>query len=152
VPEGANTAQIQKTDEVLERSKQLRDDAHNGKGDCASNRKLSYMPADDVRFFKDNGIKYNTAGSDTLHYDYEWDENIKNLETYKASLPAPYDAKDFDVITASLQARLDSLGTDTQQKMVFVQDYMGQYNSYLQGGNSVIQQSNQTLSELAKAR
>jgi hypothetical protein len=36
--------------------------------------------------------------------------------------------------------------------MVFVQDFMGQYNSYLQGANSVIQQSNQTLAELAKAR
>jgi hypothetical protein len=36
--------------------------------------------------------------------------------------------------------------------MVFVQDYMGQYNSYLQGANSVIQQSNQTLAELARAR
>jgi hypothetical protein len=47
---------------------------------------------------------------------------------------------------------MDALGTDTQQKMVFVQDYMGQYNSYLQGANSVIQQSNQTLGELARAR
>jgi hypothetical protein len=36
--------------------------------------------------------------------------------------------------------------------MVFVQDFMGQYNSYLQGSNSVIQQSNQTLAELARAR
>jgi hypothetical protein len=59
---------------------------------------------------------------------------------------------EWDIVITSLQAKLDSLGTDTQQKMVFVQDFMGQYNSYLQGANSVIQQSNQTLSELAKAR
>lgn len=29
---------------------------------------------------------------------------------------------------------------------------MGQYNSYLQGANSVIQQASQTLAELARAR
>ena len=46
----------------------------------------------------------------------------------------------------------DQLGTDTQQLMVFVQDYMGQYNSYLQGANSAIQQGNQTLQALATGR
>jgi pantothenate kinase-related protein Tda10 len=52
----------------------------------------------------------------------------------------------------SLKAHLDQLGTNTQQKMVFVQDFMGQYNSYLQGANSAIQQSNQTLADLARLR
>jgi hypothetical protein len=33
-----------------------------------------------------------------------------------------------------------------------LQDFMGKYNSYLQRANSVIQQSNQTLGELARAR
>jgi pantothenate kinase-related protein Tda10 len=76
-----------------------------------------------------NQLAYDKTGDDRWHSKDEW-----------------------DVAITSLQARMDSLGTDTQQKMVFVQDYMGQYNSYLQGANSVIQQSNQTLAELARAR
>ena len=57
-----------------------------------------------------------------------------------------------ELIIASLQGHLDQLGSNTQQLMVFVQDFMGQYNSYLQGSNSAIQQGNQTLAELARVR
>jgi hypothetical protein len=32
-----------------------------------------------------------------------------------------------------------------------VQDFMGQYNSYLQGSNSTLQKGEQTLAEVAKA-
>jgi ABC-type phosphate transport system auxiliary subunit len=79
-------------------------------------------------YFRENGLAMGST-DDRWNSKGEWDVNI-----------------------ASLQAKLDSLGTDTQQKMVFVQDFMGQYNSYLQGANSVIQQSNQTLGELARSR
>jgi hypothetical protein len=36
--------------------------------------------------------------------------------------------------------------------MVFIQDFMGQYNSYLSGANSAVQSSNQTLQTLATGR
>jgi glucan biosynthesis protein len=62
------------------------------------------------------------------------------------------DKAGWEVTITSLQARLDALGNDTQQKMVYVQDYMGQYNSYLQGANSSIQQGSQTLGQLAKVQ
>ena len=42
--------------------------------------------------------------------------------------------------------------TNTQQEMVYVQDYMGQYNSYLQGANTQIANSNQTLTNLARGQ
>jgi hypothetical protein len=35
--------------------------------------------------------------------------------------------------------------------MVFVQDFMGQYNSYLSGANDSIKQAVQLLRELAKS-
>jgi len=57
-----------------------------------------------------------------------------------------------DILIESLQAKLDTIGTDTQQQMIYVQDFMGQYNSYLTGSNSIIQQANTTLGELARAR
>jgi hypothetical protein len=36
--------------------------------------------------------------------------------------------------------------------MVFLQDFMGQYNSYLTGANSAIQQSNQTLGTIVRGQ
>jgi hypothetical protein len=85
-----------------------------------------------------------------------WGGQVKDYMTqHKLTYPdkTHMSAKeDWEVVITSLQAHLDQLGSDTQQKMVFVQDFMGQYNSYLQGANSSIQQSNQTTAELARAR
>ena len=88
---------------------------------------------------------------------YAIQQNIINLKAENVKLQTAIDKPSFtnaewDVAINSLKAQLDQLGTDTQQKMVFVQDFMGQYNSYLQGANSAIQQSNQTLAELARVR
>ena len=58
----------------------------------------------------------------------------------------------WDVLITSLESRLEELGTNTQQEMVYIQDYMGQYNSYLQGANTQISNSNQTLTSLAKGQ
>jgi hypothetical protein len=87
------------------------------------------MPKAMQDYMDKNDLKYDTTGDDNIHNKDEW-----------------------EVAVQSLKAKLDELGSDTQQKMVFVQDFMGQYNSYLQGANSAIQQSNQTLSELARVR
>ena len=118
---------------MLQQARQLQADAKTS-GGCTT------MPTDMRAYMDTNGLARDTtdstlasgssaADADDLHNKDEW-----------------------EVAITSLQARMDSLGTDTQQKMVYVQDFMGQYNSYLQGANSVIQQSNQTLAELARAR
>jgi hypothetical protein len=125
---------IQKTQEeqklvagLLQTARQRQANAKTG-GEGCSDGVNTQMPADMKAYMLANGLARGSTDDD-WNSKGEWDVNI-----------------------ASLQARLDSLGTDTQQKMVFVQDYMGQYNSYLQGANSVIQQSNQTLSALAQTR
>ena len=87
------------------------------------------MPSDVKAYMDKNGLAYDTKGNDDKHNKDEW-----------------------EVAITSLKAHQDKLGSNTQQLMVFVQDYMGQYNSYLQGSNSAIQQGNQTLGELAKVR
>ena len=89
----------------------------------------SYMPSDVKAYMDKNGLAYDTKGNDDKHNKDEW-----------------------EVAITSLKAHQDKLGSNTQQLMVFVQDYMGQYNSYLQGSNSAIQQGNQTLGELARVR
>ena len=84
-----------------------------------------------VKYYKDNGLSYDTKGgpTDYRHDKNEWEYNIKSLTIYQ-----------------------ETLGTNTQQMMVYVQDFMGQYNSYLTGANSCIQQANQTLAAIARGQ
>ena len=63
-----------------------------------------------------------------------------------------HSAEEWELAITSLESRLEELGTNTQQEMVYIQDYMGQYNSYLQGANTQISNSNQTLTSLAKGQ
>ena len=58
----------------------------------------------------------------------------------------------WDVAIQSLQAYQETIGTDIQTKMVYVQDFMGQYNSYTQGANSAIQSGMQTLTAVARGQ
>ena len=143
-------ATVDQAKEVLARCEKLRQDAVDGKGNCPWDKKASMMTAEDEKFLKDHGIKFDTTGNDRAHNPTEWSYNIGQIKEYISSHTPK--AEDYDTVLQSLQAKQDSLGSNTQQLMVFVQDYMGQYNSYLQGGNSVIQQANQTLAELAKVR
>lgn len=115
--------------EMIKRAMELQNEA-KAKGEDA----CTEMPADMVAYFKKHDItpEQTTAGdgpADNWHNKDEWDYNIQQLTALR-----------------------DQLGTDTQQLMVFVQDFMGQYNSYIQGANSAIQQGNQTLQTLATVR
>ncbi len=84
----------------------------------------------DIKNYMDkNGLAYDTAGNDWIHTDEEW-----------------------DVAITSMQGHLEQLGTNTQQLMVLVNDYMGQYNSYLQGANTSISQSTQVLQAIARGQ
>jgi len=80
-----------------------------------------------IEYMDKNNLAYDKAGGDYIHTEEEWDVAITALESH-----------------------LEQLGTSTQQEMVYVQDFMGQYNSYLQGANTQIANSNQTLTSLAK--
>ena len=82
-----------------------------------------------VKYMDEHGLAYDKTGKDHMHSADEW-----------------------DVAIASLESRLEELGTDTQEQMVYIQDYMGQYNSYLQGANTQISNSNQTLTSLARGQ
>ena len=82
-----------------------------------------------VKYMDERGLAYDKTGDDHMHTEEEW-----------------------DVAITALEGRLEELGTNTQQEMVYIQDYMGQYNSYLQGANTQISNSNQTLTSLARGQ
>lgn len=54
-----------------------------------------------------------------------------------------------DLIMMS-EMRQQQVGMESQMAMVNLQDYAGQYNSYLEGANTQISNANQTLTSLAK--
>ncbi|MBQ9275276.1 MAG: hypothetical protein IJ228_10710 [Succinivibrio sp.] len=60
--------------------------------------------------------------------------------------------KRLDSLLEILKSKQEQCGTDIQQKMVFVQDWIGQYNAYQQGASTAISQANQTLSSLARGQ
>jgi len=119
---------IEKSQEEQKQVSQMLQQARQAQAE-ATDKNATAMTQEMQDYMDKNNLAYDKAGNDNLHYKDQWEVAIN-----------------------SLKAHLDQLGTNTQQKMVFVQDYMGQYNSYLQGANSAIQQSNQTLAELARVR
>ena len=117
-------AEQQEVADMLNQARQLQADAKSG-GDKAQ----TTMPKEMAAYMDANGLAYDKTGGDLNMTADEW-----------------------EVAITSLKAQQDQLGTNTQQMMVYIQDFMGQYNSYLQGANSSVQQSNQTLAELARLR
>jgi hypothetical protein len=91
------------------------------------NGKATTMPDDMVKYFNQHGLSYDTTGNDKIHNKDEWDYNLKSLTNYQ-----------------------EQIGNKTQTLMVYLQDFMGQYNSYLQGANTQIANANQTLTNLAR--
>ena len=87
------------------------------------------MSEEMCKYFTDNGLTWHSKGGDKSHTKDEWDFNIKSLTNFQ-----------------------ETIGNNTSQLMVYVQDFMGQYNSYLTGANSAIQQANQTLGTILRGQ
>ncbi|MDD2966854.1 MAG: hypothetical protein PHN64_05105 [Desulfovibrionaceae bacterium] len=104
--------------EMISRARELQNKAKADGG-------TTEMPADMVKYFNDNGLAIESTGDDNLHNKDEWDYNLKSLTNFQ-----------------------EQIGTKTQTLMVYLQDFIGQYNSYLQGANTAIKDSNQTLQSI----
>ena len=113
--------------EMIEMARELQNKAENGEGDCSWDKNASVMPQEMKEYFDANGLKYDSDGNDLVHNKDEWEFNIKSLTNYQ-----------------------ETLGTSTQTDMVYLQDFMSQYNGFLQGANSAIQDSNDTLTTILR--
>ncbi len=94
--------------------------------EAAKNSSATTMPQEMIDFYKEKGLSFDLTGTYNTHSHGEWDYNIKSLTNYQ-----------------------EQLGTSTQTDMVYLQDFMGQFNSFLQGANKAISDSNQTLQSIA---
>ncbi len=100
--------------------------ARQAKNSAESTESETEIPGDMAQYMRNNSLSY---GSDTLLSAEEWSAAI-----------------------AALTSRLEQLGAQTQQQMIYMQDFLGQYNSYLNGANQHIPTSNQTLTSLARGQ
>ena len=131
----------------------------NSSGECES----TMMSTEMENYFKSKGLAYDDAGKSRRQNADEWNEAILSLEgrkTYlevydmcqKYDIDLPMDGdlttERIDTIIASLESAQEEVGSDIQQQMVFIQDYMGQYNSYTQGSSSAISDANDTLKSI----
>ena len=82
------------------------------------------MPEDMLSFMRDRGLAY----CEPKDFDC-WAYNIESLTVYQ-----------------------DGLASQTQSLMVNLQDFIGQYNSYLQGASSSVNSASDTLVAIAASR
>ena len=117
--------------EMIEIARQLQQAAKNGTGDCSWDSHASVMPQEMVDFFNERGLSFDTCGGegDYVHNEDEWDYNLKSLTNYQ-----------------------EQVGNKTQTLMIYLQDFIGQYNSYQEGAMSAISSANQTLTSIARGQ
>ena len=97
--------------------------------DAKRTGKPTTMPPEMIKYYKDHGLSYDMTGKEETHNADEWDYNLKSLTNYQ-----------------------EQIGNSVQTKMVYLQDFIGQYNSYLQGANTQIANANQVLTNLARGQ
>ena len=121
--------QIEKAQEEQKAVAQMISDARKLQEQAEESGNCTTMSNEMKEWMDKRGLAIHTAGSDQLHNKDEWAYNIQSLTDYQ-----------------------QSISNDTQTMMVYLQDFIGQYNSYLQGANSAVQQGNQTLQAIATGR
>ena len=81
------------------------------------------------KFFTDRGLSFDQTGNNNTHNADEWDYNLKSLTNYQ-----------------------EQIGNKTQTLMIYLQDFIGQYNSYQEGAMSAISAATQTLRSIARGQ
>ena len=103
--------------------------ARKQQNEAKSDGKCTDMPPEMVKFFEQRGLSWETTGNDKEHNADEWDYNLKSLTNYQ-----------------------EQIGNKTQTLMIYLQDFIGQYNSYQEGAMSAISAATQTLRSIAKGQ
>ena len=79
--------------------------------------------------------------------------NMVSLTTRRGTITCiPQTNGTWDVAITALEGRLEELGSNTQQEMVYLQANMGQNSYNMQGAKTQIANSNQTLTSLARGQ
>jgi hypothetical protein len=121
--------QIEGIQEEQKKCAEMIELARKQQNEAKTNGGTTTMSKEMKDFFTERGLSWETTGSDDKHKADEWDYNLKSLTNYQ-----------------------EQIGNKTQTLMVYLQDFIGQYNSYLQGANTQIANANQTLTSIARGQ
>ena len=108
--------------EMISQARKLQNEAK-------TNDKCTEMPQQMADWMTARGLSYDTTGDDLAHSYDEWTYNIESLTNYQ-----------------------ESISNKTQTLMVYLQDFISQYNSYLQGASSAVSDASQVLTAIATGR
>ena len=122
----ASMEQIQARQELLSTCSQYVSEAVNIWSDLSEEGDTAAVPADMLAFLQEHSLYVPT------------DPDKADYESWKA-------------VVIALESFQESISSGTQQQMVFIQDYIGQYNSYTQGTSSAISDMNEALKGLASS-
>ena len=104
-------------------------DAKKAQSDAQAKDIATEMPADMAAYMDAHSLIYDTTGEDLLMTAEEWNTAIVSLESY-----------------------LSEISSLLQQEMIYLQDFMGQYNSSTINTDTQTTTPNQTLSSLARGQ
>jgi hypothetical protein len=116
----------------------------------ASSDGSSTLPREWIEFFGQNDIKFCLRYDDAHMKMALQDLSAGQIEGGKRPTGIEISADEWQINIDALNAYRTTLGVDTQQKMVYVNDYMGQYNAYLTGANSAIKMQSEILINMAR--
>lgn len=71
---------------------------------------------------------------------------------YPLLMKAEVSKEDLQCLLQMTQMKLEETGENTQNLMVYLQDYVGQYNSYIETSHQQIAQANQTLASISRGQ
>ena len=115
--------------EMISQARKLQNDCKTKQGNCSWDKEASIMPKEMADWMDQRGLAYDKTGNDLVNNYDEWTFNIESLTNYQ-----------------------ESISNKTQTLMVYLQDFISQYNSYLQGANSAISNASQVLTAVATGR
>ena len=115
--------------EMISQARKLQNDCTSKTGNCPWDKSASMMPKEMADWMTARGLSYDTNGGDLANNYDEWTYNIESLTNYQ-----------------------ESISNKTQTLMVYLQDFISQYNSYLQGASSAINEASQVLTAVATGR
>lgn len=121
--------QIEEIYEEQEKVSKFINEARQLQSDARISGKATEMPYDMVTYMNAKDLSYDTTGNDYLMDADEWEYNIESLEIYQ-----------------------EDLNNKTQTLMVYLQDFISQYNSYLQGASSAVSEASETLTKIANGQ
>lgn len=113
----------------ISKARELQNKCKNKQGDAKGDTSACIMPDDMVAFFNKHNLSIEGNGKDNRHNADEWTYNIESLTNYQ-----------------------ESISNKTQTLMVYLQDFISQYNSYLQGASSAINNATQVLTSIARGQ